>query len=325
MCPHLSAKNADVGILSASDPHPIRIPLLGTSVYTRYPSTNDRSMMSTGGRSVCSHSNGRTGSGRSMGSYSCGSPATAPLAVTSPRGRGSPVSTGGRSVCSHSSGHTGSGRSTGSYSRGSPATAPFAVTQRGGRGRSSPQGRGSPRATPEATTSQRGGRGRSSPQGRGSPRATPEATTSQRGGRGRSSPQGRGHGPPRPPATATATAAAAAPSASTAAAAAQSASTAAAAPSASGDDSSFSYARVMAMKYKDLQKECKNRKLKATGTTEQLRNRLMGKEGMFIFLNQTELLTNTLTFCIQILKTQALTNPAINNRFLGRTVRQKCT
>ena len=289
MCPHLSAKNADVGILSASDPHPIRIPLLGTSVYTRYPSTNDRSMMSTGGRSVCSHSNGRTGSGRSMGSYSCGSPATAPLAVTSPRGRGSPVSTGGRSVCSHSSGHTGSGRSTGSYSRGSPATAPFAVTQRGGRGRSSPQGRGSPRATPEATTS-------------------------QRGGRGRSSPQGRGHGPPRPPATATATAAAAAPSASTAAAAAQSASTAAAAPSASGDDSSFSYARVMAMKYKDLQKECKNRKLKATGTTEQLRNRLMGKEGMFIFLNQTELLTNTLTFCIQILKTQALTNPAINNR-----------
>jgi hypothetical protein len=81
---------------------------------------------------------------------------------------------------------------------------------------------------------------------------------------------------------------------------------------------------VMAMKYKDLQKECKNRKLKATGTTEQLRNRLMGKEGMFIFLNQTEL-TNTLTFCIQILKTQALTNPAINNRFLGRTVRQKCT
>ena len=210
-----------------------------------------------------------------MGSYSCGSPATAPLAVTSPRGRGSPVSTGGRSVCSHSSGHTGSGRSTGSYSRGSPATAPFAVTQRGGRGRSSPQG--------------------------------------------------RGHGPPRPPATATATAAAAAPSASTAAAAAQSASTAAAAPSASGDDSSFSYARVMAMKYKDLQKECKNRKLKATGTTEQLRNRLMGKEGMFIFLNQTELLTNTLTFCIQILKTQALTNPAINNRFLGRTVRQKCT
>jgi len=300
MCPHLSAKNADVGILSASDPHPIRIPLLGTSVYTRYPSTNDRSMMSTGGRSVCSHSNGRTGSGRSMGSYSCGSPATAPLAVTSPRGRGSPVSTGGRSVCSHSSGHTGSGRSTGSYSRGSPATAPFAVTQRGGRGRSSPQGRGSPRATPEATTS-------------------------QRGGRGRSSPQGRGHGPPRPPATATATAAAAAPSASTAAAAAQSASTAAAAPSASGDDSSFSYARVMAMKYKDLQKECKNRKLKATGTTEQLRNRLMGKEGMFIFLNQTELLTNTLTFCIQILKTQALTNPAINNRFLGRTVRQKCT
>lgn len=275
MCPHLSAKNADVGILSASDPHPIRIPLLGTSVYTRYPSTNDRSMMSTGGRSVCSHSNGRTGSGRSMGSYSCGSPATAPLAVTSPRGRGSPVSTGGRSVCSHSSGHTGSGRSTGSYSRGSPATAPFAVTQRGGRGRSSPQG--------------------------------------------------RGHGPPRPPATATATAAAAAPSASTAAAAAQSASTAAAAPSASGDDSSFSYARVMAMKYKDLQKECKNRKLKATGTTEQLRNRLMGKEGMFIFLNQTELLTNTLTFCIQILKTQALTNPAINNRFLGRTVRQKCT
>ena len=300
MCPHLSAKNADVGILSASDPHPIRIPLLGTSVYTRYPSTNDRSMMSTGGRSVCSHSNGRTGSGRSMGSYSCGSPATAPLAVTSPRGRGSPVSTGGRSVCSHSSGRTGSGRSTGSYSRGSPATAPFAVTQRGGRGRSSPQGRGSPRATPEATTS-------------------------QRGGRGRSSPQGRGHGPPRPPATATATAAAAAPSASTAAAAAQSASTAAAAPSASGDDSSFSYARVMAMKYKDLQKECKNRKLKATGTTEQLRNRLMGKEGMFIFLNQTELLTNTLTFCIQILKTQALTNPAINNRFLGRTVRQKCT
>ena len=299
MCPHLSAKNADVGILSASDPHPIRIPLLGTSVYTRYPSTNDRSMMSTGGRSVCSHSNGRTGSGRSMGSYSCGSPATAPLAVTSPRGRGSPVSTGGRSVCSHSSGRTGSGRSTGSYSRGSPATAPFAVTQRGGRGRSSPQGRGSPRATPEATTS-------------------------QRGGRGRSSPQGRGHGPPRPPATATATAAAAAPSASTAAAAAQSASTAAAAPSASGDDSSFSYARVMAMKYKDLQKECKNRKLKATGTTEQLRNRLMGKEGMFIFLNQTEL-TNTLTFCIQILKTQALTNPAINNRFLGRTVRQKCT
>ena len=300
MCPHLSAKNADVGILSASDPHPIRIPLLGTSVYTRYPSTNDRSMMSTGGRSVCSHSNGRTGSGRSMGSYSCGSPATAPLAVTSPRGRGSPVSTGGRSVCSHSSGHTGSGRSTGSYSRGSPATAPFAVTQRGGRGRSSPQGRGSPRATPEATTS-------------------------QRGGRGRSSPQGRGHGPPRPPATATATAAAAAPSASTAAAAAQSASTAAAAPSASGDDSSFSYARVMAMKYKDLQKECKNRKLKATGTTEQLRNRLMGKEGMFIFLNQTELLTNTLTFCIQILKTQALTNPAINNRFLGRKVRRKCT
>ena len=260
MCPHLSAKNADVGILSASDPHPIRIPLLGTSVYTRYPSTNDRSMMSTGGRSVCSHSNGRTGSGRSMGSYSCGSPATAPLAVTSPRGRGSPVSTGGRSVCSHSSGHTGSGRSTGSYSRGSPATAPFAVTQRGGRGRSSPQGRGSPRATPEATTS-------------------------QRGGRGRSSPQGRGHGPPRPPATATATAAAAAPSASTAAAAAQSASTAAAAPSASGDDSSFSYARVMAMKYKDLQKECKNRKLKATGTTEQLRNRLMGNEGMFIFRN----------------------------------------
>ena len=299
MCPHLSAKNADVGILSASDPHPIRIPLLGTSVYTRYPSTNDRSMMSTGGRSVCSHSNGRTGSGRSMGSYSRGSPATAPSAVTSPRGRGSPVSTGGRSVCSHSSGRTGSGRSTGSYSRGSPATAPFAVTQRGGRGRSSPQGRGSPRATPEATTS-------------------------QRGGRGRSSPQGRGHGPPRPPATATATAAAAAPSASTAAAAAQSASTAAAAPSASGDDSSFSYARVMAMKYKDLQKECKNRKLKATGTTEQLRNRLMGKEGMFIFLNQTEL-TNTLTFCIQILKTQALTNPAINNRFLGRTVRQKCT
>ena len=299
MCPHLSAKNADVGILSASDPHPIRIPLLGTSVYTRYPSTTDRSMMSTGGRSVCSHSNGRTGSGRSMGSYSRGSPATAPSAVTSPRGRGSPVSTGGRSVCSHSSGRTGSGRSTGSYSRGSPATAPFAVTQRGGRGRSSPQGRGSPRATPEATTS-------------------------QRGGRGRSSPQGRGHGPPRPPATATATAAAAAPSASTAAAAAQSASTAAAAPSASGDDSSFSYARVMAMKYKDLQKECKNRKLKATGTTEQLRNRLMGKEGMFIFLNQTEL-TNTLTFCIQILKTQALTNPAINNRFLGRTVRQKCT
>ena len=299
MCPHLSAKNADVGILSASDPHPIRIPLLGTSVYTRYPSTNDRSMMSTGGRSVCSHSNGRTGSGRSMGSYSRGSPATAPSAVTSPRGRGSPVSTGGRSVCSHSSGRTGSGRSTGSYSRGSPATAPFAVTQRGGRGRSSPQGQGSPRATPEATTS-------------------------QRGGRGRSSPQGRGHGPPRPPATATATAAAAAPSASTAAAAAQSASTAAAAPSASGDDSSFSYARVMAMKYKDLQKECKNRKLKATGTTEQLRNRLMGKEGMFIFLNQTEL-TNTLTFCIQILKTQALTNPAINNRFLGRTVRQKCT
>ena len=254
MCPHLSAKNADVGILSASDPHPIRIPLLGTSVYTRYPSTNDRSMMSTGGRSVCSHSNGRTGSGRSMGSYSCGSPATAPLAVTSPRGRGSPVSTGGRSVCSHSSGRIGSSRSTGSYSRGSPATAPFAVTQRGGRGRSSP-------------------------------RATPEATTSQRGGRGRSSPQGRGHGPPRPPATATATAAAAAPSASTAAAAAQSASTAAAAPSASGDDSFLSHARVMAMKYKDLQKECKNRKLKATGTTEQLRNRLMGNEGMFIFRN----------------------------------------
>jgi hypothetical protein len=56
----------------------------------------------------------------------------------------------------------------------------------------------------------------------------------------------------------------------------------------------------MAMKYKDLQKECKNRKPKATGTTEQLQNRLMGKEGMFIFLNQTEL-TNTLTFCIQIL------------------------
>ena len=202
---------------------------------------------------MCSHSNGRTGSGRSTGSYSRGSPATAPSAVTvtSPRGRGSPVSTGGRSVCSHSSGRIGSDRSTGSYSRASPATAPFAVTQRGGRGRSSP-------------------------------RATPEATTSQRGGRGRSSPQGRGHCPPRPPATATATAA---PSASTAAAAAQSASTAAAAPSASGDDSFLSHARVMAMKYKDLQKECKNRKLKATGTTEQLRNRLMGNEGMFIFRN----------------------------------------
>jgi hypothetical protein len=255
MCPHVSAyvrKNCGrphlVRIRSASNPHPT-----ARHFYTRYPSTNDRSMMSTGGRT-----NGRTGSGRSMGSYSRGSPATAPSAVTSPRGRGSPVSTGGRSVCSHSSGRTGSGRSTGSYSRGSPATAPFAVTQRGGRVRSSPQGRGSPRATPEATTS-------------------------QRGGRGRSSPQGRGHGPPRPPATATATAAAAAPSASTAAAAAQSASTAAAAPSASGDDSFLSHARVMAMKYKDLQKECKNRKLKATRTIEQLRNRLMGNEGVFIF------------------------------------------
>jgi hypothetical protein len=39
------------------------------------------------------------------------------------------------------------------------------------------------------------------------------------------------------------------------------------------------------MKYKDLQKECKNRKLKATGTTEQLQNRLMGNGGMFILCN----------------------------------------
>jgi hypothetical protein len=99
--PHL------VRILSASDPHPT-----ARHFYTRYPSTNDRSMMSTSGRSVCSHSNVCTGSGRSMGSHSRGSSATAPSAVTSPRGRGSPMSTGGRSVCSHSSSRTGSGRST---------------------------------------------------------------------------------------------------------------------------------------------------------------------------------------------------------------------
>jgi hypothetical protein len=216
MCPHVSTfdphvsasirKNADIRILSASCPHPICTVLL----YKIYPSTNNRSMVSTGGQSVCSHSGGRTGSGRSMGSYSCGSPATAPSAVTFPQGRGSPVSTGGQSVCSHSSGRTGSGISMGSYSLGSPAIAPFAETfpqgrgspratpeatsQRGGRGRSSPQGQGPgpSRATPEAT-SQRGGRGRSSPQGRDSSRAGPEAT-SQRGGRGRSSPQGHGPG-----------------------------------------------------------------------------------------------------------------------------------
>jgi hypothetical protein len=135
MCPHVSAKNADsphlVIIRSTSDP--------ARHFYTRYTSTNNRSRMSTGGRSVCSHSSGRTGSGRSTGSYSRRSQATAPSAVTSPRGRGSPVSTGGRSVCSHSSGRTGSGRSTGSYSRGSQATAPSAVT--------SPRGRGSPVST----------------------------------------------------------------------------------------------------------------------------------------------------------------------------------
>ena len=92
MCPQVSAYVRKKCGQSASCHHPIRIPLLGT--FTQDISTNDRSRMSTGGRTVCSHSSGRTGSGRSTGSYSRGSQATAPSAVTSPRGRGSPVSTG---------------------------------------------------------------------------------------------------------------------------------------------------------------------------------------------------------------------------------------
>lgn len=176
------------------------------------------------------------------------------------------VITGGRSVCSHSSGRTGSGRS---YSRGSPATESFgrgelrlssppAVTSQKN-GRSSPQGRCSSRARDAA--SQRGCRRRSSHQGRGF--SVARDATSQRDGRGRSSPQGRG--PPHPPAAAST----------------------AAALSATGDDSSSSHVRVFAMKYHDLQKECKSRNLKATGTAEQLKNRLMGKEGKFILLYQT--------------------------------------
>ena len=199
------------------------------------------------------------------------------------------VITGGQSVCSHSSGRTGSGCS---YLCGSPATESFgrgelqsspppAVTLQKNR-RSSPQGRCSPRA--RDASSQRGGRRRSSPQGRGSPRARDAAF--QRGGLGQSSPQGRGfsvardatsqrdgrrrsspqcRGPPGPPA-ATSTAAAL---------------------SATGDDSSSSHVRVFAMKYHNLQKECKSRNLKATGTAEQLKNRLMGKVGKFILLYQT--------------------------------------
>ena len=110
-----------------------------------------------------------------------------------------------------------------------------------------------------------GGRGRSSPLplGRGSPRGA----TSHGGGRGQISPQGRGS--PRgassyrdgrdqsspPPLNA-----------------------------AGEDSSSASHARIYGMKYHELQKECKKRSLKAIGTTEQLRDRLLGKEGKFLSL-----------------------------------------
>jgi hypothetical protein len=60
---------------------------------------------------------------------------------------------------------------------------------------------------------------------------------------------------------------------------------------------------VMSLKYKDLKKECKNRKLKATGTTEQLRNRLMGKnEGMFVCLCFVITTQNSLTLSHFVLK-----------------------
>ncbi len=62
------------------------------------------------------------------------------------------------------------------------------------------------------------------------------------------------------------------------------AATAVAAMSAAEEDSSTSHARIHCLKYPDLQKECKKRSRKAIGKKEQLQNRLLGKEGTFLFL-----------------------------------------
>jgi hypothetical protein len=43
--------------------------------------------------------------------------------------------------------------------------------------------------------------------------------------------------------------------------------------------------RFESMKYRELQKECKNRKLQATGTKDQLVNRLLEGQGKFFFAN----------------------------------------
>jgi hypothetical protein len=75
------------------------------------------------------------------------------------------------------------------------------------------------------------------------------------------------------------------------------------------------------MKYHDLQKECKRRNLKANGTAEQLRNRLLGKDGKFLF---TKFCFIGTPFALTIWLQMQISNQAISQIFLGPIATQGC-